>query len=121
MGRRDSSRGPNLVPMRLLQRPGFFGGGVSAVRVDNAIPIAAATLYGQAALTAEFKLNDLAPAVGDRLICRAWVLKPGRRITSVAADGFYVSDGVEIHTAAVLASIAMMLEAVEPQMQNGPA
>uniref|UniRef100_E6VDK4 Thioesterase superfamily protein n=1 Tax=Rhodopseudomonas palustris (strain DX-1) TaxID=652103 RepID=E6VDK4_RHOPX len=105
---------------QLLQQHGFFHGGVSAFLVDNATTIAAATSHGQAALTAEFKLNYLAPAVGDRMICRARVIKPGRRIASVAADVFSVSNGVETHTAAALASIAM-LDAVEPRMQNGPA
>ena len=55
----------------LLQQHGLFHGGVTAFLVDNATTIAAATSRGQPALTAEYKLNLLSPASGERLICRA--------------------------------------------------
>src|SRR5690242_21124564 len=92
----------------LLQQHGFFHGGVTAFLVDNATTIAAATSRGQPALTAEYKLNLLSPAVGERLICRARVIKPGRQVAVVAADVFCVTNGVEKHTATALASIAML-------------
>ncbi len=92
----------------LLQQHGFFHGGVSAFLVDNATTIAAGTTTGTGALTAEFKLNFLAPAVGERLICRAQVVKAGKTISVVTADVFSVLDGVEKHTATALASIAMV-------------
>ncbi|HMI14419.1 MAG TPA: PaaI family thioesterase [Bradyrhizobium sp.] len=92
----------------LLQQHGLFHGGVTAFLVDNATTIAAATSRGQPALTAEYKLNLLSPAAGDRLICRARVIKPGRQVAVVAADVFCLMDGVEKHTATALASIAML-------------
>ena len=48
--------------------------GVTALLVDNASTIAAATSRGQPALAAEYKLNLLSPASGERLICRARVI-----------------------------------------------
>ena len=78
----------------LLQQHGLFHGGVTAFLVDNATTIAAATSRGQPALTAEYKLNLLSPASGERLICRARVIKPGRQVAVVAADVFCVIDGV---------------------------
>ena len=98
----------------LLQQHGFFHGGVTAFLVDNATTIAAATSRGQPALTAEYKLNLLSPATGERLICRARVIKPGRQVAVVAADVFCVTDGIEKHTATALASIAMLSEANAP-------
>ena len=92
----------------LLQQHGLFHGGVTAFLVDNATTIAAATSRGQAALTAEYKLNLLSPASGERLICRARVIKPGRQVAVVAADVFCVTGGIERHTATALASIAML-------------
>ena len=92
----------------LLQQHGLFHGGVTAFLVDNATTIAAATSRGQSALTAEYKLNLLSPAAGERLICRARVIKPGRQVAVVAADVFCIADGVEKHTATALASIAML-------------
>jgi len=94
----------------LLQQHGFFHGAVTAFLVDNATTVAAATSRGQPALTAEYKLNLLSPATGERLICRARVIKPGRQVAVVAADVFCVIDGIEKHTATALASIAMLDE-----------
>lgn len=105
----------------LLQQHGFFHGGVTAFLVDNATTIAAATSRGQSALTAEYKLNLLSPAVGEKLICRARVIKPGRQVAVVAADVFSLSDGVEKHTATALASIAMLSEDPAGQMKSPAA
>lgn len=104
----------------LLQQHGLFHGGVTAFLVDNATTIAAATSRGQPALTAEYKLNLLSPASGERLICRARVIKPGRQVAVVAADVFCLIDGAEKHTATALASIAMLDEKAAKRMP-GPA
>ena len=72
----------------LLQQHGFFHGGVVAFLVDNATTAAAGTVIDRATqtcLTAEYKLNIVAPALGDRLTCTAVVVKPGRRLTIVEA------------------------------------
>lgn len=94
----------------LLQNMGFFHGGCIAFLVDNASAIAASTLLrpGQLVLTSEFKLNYLAPARGEKLICRARVVKPGRSMTVAAADVYSVEDGVERHAAIALATIAVV-------------
>jgi uncharacterized protein (TIGR00369 family) len=105
----------------LLQQHGFFHGGVTAFLVDNATTIAAATSRGQPALTAEYKLNLLSPAVGEKLICRARVVKPGRQVSVVAADVFCVSDGLEKHTATALASIAMLREDIAAEKKSPAA
>ncbi|MFB9262044.1 PaaI family thioesterase [Bradyrhizobium erythrophlei] len=102
----------------LLQQNGLFHGGVTAFLVDNATTIAAAASRGQPALTAEYKLNLLSPASGDRLICRARVIKPGRQVAVVAADVFCVIDGEEKHTATALASIAMLDEKAAARIQS---
>ncbi|WP_426434208.1 PaaI family thioesterase [Bradyrhizobium genosp. P] len=102
----------------LLQQHGLFHGGVTAFLVDNATTIAAATSRGQPALTAEYKLNLLSPASGDRLICRARVIKPGRQVAVVAADVFCVIDGKEKHTATALASIAMLDDEAAARIQS---
>lgn len=61
----------------LLQQNGVFG--AIAFLVDNtATP-------GCGVLTAECKLNILAPGLGERLVCRAEIVKPGRMPTVVEA------------------------------------
>lgn len=94
----------------LLQQNGFFHGGVTAFLVDNGTTIAAATVLrtGQLALTAEYKLNFLAPAEGERMICRSRVVKPGRAMTIVEANVFDVIGDKEKHTAVALATIAVL-------------
>ena len=75
----------------VLQQHGFFHGGAIAFLVDNATTIAASTLIDRAAqscLTAKYKLNFLAPAKGERIVCEALVLKPGRRMIVVEARVF---------------------------------
>jgi uncharacterized protein (TIGR00369 family) len=92
----------------VLQHNGFFHGGVIAFLIDNTSTIAAGTMFDRSrmTLTAEYKLNFLAPASGDRLICRAKVLKPGRTLTVVEAKVHCVTDGQEKLVAAALATIA---------------
>lgn len=94
----------------LLQQNGFFHGGVTAFLIDNGSTIAAATVLrtGQLALTAEYKLNFLAPAGGERMICRSRVVKPGRALTIVEANVFNVIGDKEKHTAVALATIAVL-------------
>ncbi len=93
----------------LLQVLGYLHGGVIAFLIDNAVSIAAATLLkpGQAVLTAEFKVNFLAPARGERVLSRGRVIKPGRT-TVACADVYSIEDGVERHVATGLASIAIV-------------
>lgn len=100
----------------LLQHLGMFHGGVSAFLVDHGATIAAATIVkpGQAVLTAEYKLNLLAPATGQRLVCRARVIRPGNNLTVVAADVFSIADGPEKLTATAIATIAVIEAAKLP-------
>ena len=103
-----------------MQQNDLFHGGVTAFLVDNATTIAAVTSRGQPALTAEYKLNLLSPASGERLIRRARVIKPGREVAVVGADVFCLIDGIEKHTAMALASMAMLDEKRQQESQ-GPA
>ncbi|MGA2843227.1 MAG: PaaI family thioesterase [Steroidobacteraceae bacterium] len=94
----------------LLQQHGMFHGGVTAFLVDNSTTIAASTMIqqGQAVLTAEYKLSLLAPGLGERLVCRARVIKAGKNLSVVAADVFSVTGAEEKHTATALATIAVI-------------
>ena len=92
---------------KLLQQYGMFHGGVIAFLVDNATT-AAHTVAGpgRGALTAEYKLNLLTPATGERLVCRARVLRAGRTLSVAAADVFSVAAGDEKLVATALATLA---------------
>src|SRR3954471_12480489 len=93
----------------LLQQNGLFHGGVIAYLIDNATTAAAATVIDRVSrtvITAEYKINLLSPSVGDRLTCRAEVVKPGRLLTVVQAKVFCRTDGAEKLVAVALATIA---------------
>jgi uncharacterized protein (TIGR00369 family) len=67
----------------LVQQHGFLHAGVLASAADSACGYAALTLMpeGAAVLSIEFKINMLAPAVGDRIVARGRVIRPGRTVT----------------------------------------
>ena len=93
----------------LLQQNGLFHGGVVAYLVDNATTAAAATVIDRATrtvITAEYKINLVSPSVGERLTCRAEVVKPGRSLTVVDARVTCRIDGTEKLVAVALATIA---------------
>lgn len=95
----------------LLQQNGRFHGGVIGFLVDNAAASAAATALrdpAQSVLTAEYKVNMLAAARGERLVCRARVIRAGRAQSVVAADVFSLGGGVETQVATALATIAIV-------------
>lgn len=83
-----------LAP-RHLQQNGFVHAGVQATIADHTAGAAGSTLVaaGDYVLTLEFKINLLRAAKGDRLRCRAQVLKPGSRFTVVESEVYAQSDG----------------------------
>ena len=76
-----------------------------ALRTRSACAWAAASLVGDV-VTSEYKVNLLAPAIGDKLICRSEVIKAGQRQAVSRADVFAVRDGQERIIATGLATIA---------------
>lgn len=67
----------------LGQQDGFLHAGIVTTIVDSACGYAAYTLMPEGArvLSVEFKVNFLAPAVGDTFIARGKVVRAGRTIT----------------------------------------
>jgi uncharacterized protein (TIGR00369 family) len=87
-----------LLPIpAITQQHGFVHGGAVAAIADTAAGYAALSLtpIGAGVLTTEFKINLVAPAVGERIIARGRVVKPGRTLTLVQTEVFAESDGKE--------------------------
>ena len=72
------------------QQHQFFHGGVIGALADTACGYAAISIIadGDAALTAEYKINLLAPADGERLIAVGSIIKPGRTLIACQAEVF---------------------------------
>jgi uncharacterized protein (TIGR00369 family) len=97
------------LPFRedLTQQHGFLHAGAMTTIADSACGYAALTLMppGTAVLTAEFKVNLLAPGEGETVVARGRVLKAGRTLTVCAADVLAVRGGEEKLVVTMLATI----------------
>lgn len=74
------------------QQHGFVHGGAISYLADNAITFAGGLALGGNALTAEFKINYIRPAVGTRLIAKAQARSAGRRMAICQCE-VYAIDG----------------------------
>ena len=81
----------------ISQQHGFVHAGAVAAIADSAAGYAALTLMppGRGVLTVEFKINLIAPAIGDRIVARAKVIKAGRTMTLAQTDVFAEANGDE--------------------------
>ena len=76
------------------QYAGFLHAGLVGALIDTACGFAAATMVGRV-LASHFSVSCLRPAVGERFIARARVVKPGKQQVFTACELFAVHDGVE--------------------------
>lgn len=84
----------DILP-RHAQQNGFVHAGVQTTLADHTAGAAAGMLApeGFTVLTLEFKVNLLRPAVCERLLCRAEVLKAGRQVSVVESEVFAMIEG----------------------------
>lgn len=97
------------LPFRadLTQQHGFFHAGVVTMIVDTACGYAALTHMPPTAavLTVEYKVNFLSPALGEKLIARGRVLKPGRTLIPCFGEVYVKNAGKEKLVATMLATM----------------
>lgn len=76
------------VTPEIGQQHGYVHAGAVAAIADSAAGYAVASLAppGHEVLTVEFKINLTAPAVGERLVARARVLRAGRSLSTAYAE-----------------------------------
>ncbi len=79
----------------LRQQHGYVHGGVISYLADNSITFAGGLALGGNALTSEFKINYLKPAMGSHLVARASTKGAGRRQAVCQCEIFSVEDGKE--------------------------
>lgn len=76
------------------QYAGFLHAGVVGALIDTACGFAAATLAGRV-LASHFTVSCLRPAVGERFVARARVVKPGKSIFFTACELYAQRGGKE--------------------------
>lgn len=120
LGATLGSISPGLVEIAIRPDPaisqqhGFVHAGAPSAIADSAAGYAAPSLMpsGAGVLTAEFKINLLAPAAGDWIVARGRVVKAGRTLTVAQSDVFAESSGQE-KLVALLTATLMTVEAQE--------
>jgi uncharacterized protein (TIGR00369 family) len=108
---------PGAVEIRLpfgrhlTQQNDFLHAGVITCILDSACGYAALSVAPERAevLSVEFKVNLLAPAVGESFIARAQVKRAGRTLTVCTADAFAQNQGNEKLVATMQATIMNMI------------
>ena len=108
--------GPGWCEARLdvqpwhLQQTGVVHAGVVATLADHCAGAAATTQLapGEFVVTAEYKINLLRGARGERLHCRADVLKPGQTLAVVEAQVFAERAGQRELVAKLNATMAVI-------------
>jgi uncharacterized protein (TIGR00369 family) len=108
--------GPGTVELRfpfsssLTQQDGFVHAGAITSILDSACGYAALSVAPEECevLSVEFKVNLLAPAVGESFVARAAVKRAGKTLTVCAADAFAVKDNEEKLVATMLTTIMNM-------------
>lgn len=93
-----------------LQHDGFVHAGVIATLADHTAGASSGTVCGadEIPLTVEFKINLLRPAVGERLRCRAQVLKPGRMLVIAESEVYVVNNAREKLVAKAMVTLALV-------------
>jgi len=98
-----------VLPFRadLTQQHGYLHAGVVTALVDTACGCAAFTLMpaGSGVVSVEYKVNLLAPAVGERMLARGRVLRAGRTLTVCSGEVLAVTGNEEKPVAAMLATM----------------
>ncbi|HEX6704485.1 MAG TPA: PaaI family thioesterase [Albitalea sp.] len=120
IGTRVGDIAPGRVVLRLAVRDEFrqhhgqVHGAVLGYLADTACSWAAATVSGDV-VTAEYKINLLAPARGPELEVVGEVVRAGRRQVVARADVFNIADTSRELVATALATIAV----VTPRSEEG--
>src|SRR5215204_917452 len=79
----------------ISQQHGFVHAGAVSAIADTAAGYAALSMMpaGRGVLTTEFKINLLAPAIGEMILARGKVVKAGRTLTLAQTEVFSESGG----------------------------
>lgn len=95
---------------KLTQQNGFVHAGVVTSIMDSACGYSAMSVAPETAdiLSVEFKVNLLAPAVGESFVARAVVKRAGKTLAICTADAFAVKAGEEKLIATMLSTMMHM-------------
>jgi uncharacterized protein (TIGR00369 family) len=100
-----------MVPdARVTQHHGFVHAGALSTMADLSSGFAAYSLMDEKeeVLTIEYKINLLRPASGRLVLCRARVIKPGRRVYFSESEVYGINGAEEKLVAKALVTLAVI-------------
>ncbi|MBL1240214.1 MAG: PaaI family thioesterase [OCS116 cluster bacterium] len=119
LGTMSAGKVEAIIPFSqgLTQQHGYFHGGITGTMADNVAGFAAFSLCEEAdsVVTAEYKINFLAPAQGEFMIARAEVIKSGRSLLVVKSDVYTKMGDQERHVATGLFSIMRLIDGAKKE------
>ena len=94
----------------LTQQEDIVHGGIVTAIADNACSYAALSLSAPdtGVLVVEYKVNFVAPAMGDRLLARGEVVRPGGSIAVCKGNVTAFDRGEELVVATILATVMLL-------------
>ena len=95
------------------QYAGFLHAGLIGALIDTACGYAAATVVGRV-LASHYSVNCLRPAVGERFVARARVVKPGKSQVFTTCELYALAEGQE----KLVATGETLLSVVAAEMQG---
>lgn len=92
----DAGQAEISMPWRVEagQYSGFLHAGMVGALIDTACGFAAATICGRV-LASHYSVNCIRPAVGERFVARASVVKPGKQQVFTACELYAYANGEE--------------------------
>ena len=96
------------VRPEFLQQHGFVHGGIVSYLIDNALTFAGGSVLGPNVVTAEYKVNYLKPARGQRLVATAQVETAGSRLAVCRCEVIATDGEKEFRCAVGLGTIALL-------------
>lgn len=92
------------------QQDQYVHGGLTATMADIASGFAAYTLVaeGERVVTADIRTSYLRPGVGETILSKGWVLKPGHNFYFCEAEVFMIRDGKEVMIAKSSSTMAVI-------------
>ncbi len=102
------------ITAQLKQQMGFAHGGVVSYLADNALTYAGGSALQVPAVTSEYKINYVRPAVGERLVARARAAHVSKTQAVCQCEVYAISAGEEKLCAIAQGTIAKLPD------KNGP-
>ena len=96
------------VTDKIRQQNGFVHGGALSYLADNALTFAGGTAMQVPVVTAEYKINYVRPAIGERLFARAKAVHVGQSQAVCTCEVFAVAGGEEKLCAIAQGTIARL-------------